>query len=841
MKKSLLFLLLLFPLGLAHLRAQLVTIPDPNLVTWLQTNYPSCMSGNQMDTTCSGILNATNVDLSNKSLTDATGLQYFDNLALLTLTTNQLTSLPPLPSTLVTLRCDNNPITVLPALPPNMYMLVASSTALTTLPTLPTTLKKLFVGMNPNLTFPPLPAGLEELDIQACNLSAVPPLPTGLKLLFVANDPLGVLPPLPPTLEALAFSNIGLTAFPSSLPATLTSLSFGAGDSVGTMPMPLPPGLTSLYCANAQMTALPAFPPTLHDLHCQNNLITSLPSLPASLVLLECHNNQLTSLPAIPPLMEIVNANDNQITSVGPLPNSLYNLGVDNNQVSCFAPFPQGTFLNVTALNNPFTCVPNYPNWMNPTIGSVPICTVGNTNGCPTGTGVGGTVYDDTNADCILNGVDPAVANVTVQTYDGSGTLVAASGTSTAGAYFHTLGMNTWTVKVDTAGKPFRVTCTNPGADTTVAMSVPLVQGINFEVDCKPGFDVGTVAVGIQGLLFPGQPFSTRILAGDIAQQYAMNCAAGVSGQVVVQVSGPATYVGPSPGALTPSVSGNTYTYNISDYGTVSLLTDFGLEFMMLTTATTSDTICVDVTVTPSSGDRDPLNNSYTHCQPVRNSLDPNAKDVYPTSVEPGYQEWLQYTLHFQNTGNAPAFNIRLVDTLEADLDLATLEVVSGSHYHTWELVGNVLTIYFPNILLPDSLSDPQGSQGWALLRVRPVAGLPEGTTIENSAAIYFDFNAPVITNTAVTRYEVANGVRDALRDLVIGVHPNPSDGLFTATLPQGWGRAEWRVTNVLGQSMATGTAAGEVSVDLGDAPAGMYLLEVRSGNRRATARLQRN
>jgi len=65
------------------------------------------------------------------------------------------------------------------------------------------------------------------------------------------------------------------------------------------------------------------------------------------------------------------------------------------------------------------------------------------------------------------------------------------------------------------------------------------------------------------------------------------------------------------------------------------------------------------------------------------------------------------------------------------------------------EVLGDkILKFNFKDINLADSLSDPAGSKGFVTYQIDPYLGLNEGTVIENSAGIYFDFNAPVITNT---------------------------------------------------------------------------------------------
>ena len=76
MKNSLLTLILL--ISLATLKAQYVTIPDPNFAAWLQTNVPSAMMGNQMDTTSLAVITTTNITVENLGIGDLTGLQYFD-------------------------------------------------------------------------------------------------------------------------------------------------------------------------------------------------------------------------------------------------------------------------------------------------------------------------------------------------------------------------------------------------------------------------------------------------------------------------------------------------------------------------------------------------------------------------------------------------------------------------------------------------------------------------------------------------------------------------------------------------------------------------------------------
>jgi len=168
------------------------------------------------------------------------------------------------------------------------------------------------------------------------------------------------------------------------------------------------------------------------------------------------------------------------------------------------------------------------------------------------------------------------------------------------------------------------------------------------------------------------------------------------------------------------------------------------------------DQLCVTPTITAQGGGNNTKFSDQAYCRVVRNSLDPNDKQVYPKGTcEPGYidnDEVLTYTLRFQNTGNASAIDIFLLDTLSDQLDLASVRVVGQSHEPmvTEVLPDRVLKFRFDNIYLPDSTTDEPKSNGYVMFEASPVSNLPINTEIRNSGSIYFDFNKPVKTNTVL-------------------------------------------------------------------------------------------
>ncbi|MBK6831758.1 MAG: hypothetical protein IPG92_13905 [Flavobacteriales bacterium] len=136
--------------------------------------------------------------------------------------------------------------------------------------------------------------------------------------------------------------------------------------------------------------------------------------------------------------------------------------------------------------------------------------------------------------------------------------------------------------------------------------------------------------------------------------------------------------------------------------------------------------------------------------------------------------------MRFQNTGTDTAFPIVITDTLPQYLDPATIRMGAGSHGFSWSLSGQgTLRWVFPNILLPDSNVNEPRSHGFVSFRIRPYQPLLPGTTIENIANIYFDFNPPVITEPSVLVAEFSTGVADASSSELV-LSPVPVSDLLT-------------------------------------------------------------
>lgn len=221
-------------------------------------------------------------------------------------------------------------------------------------------------------------------------------------------------------------------------------------------------------------------------------------------------------------------------------------------------------------------------------------------------------------------------------------------------------------------------------------------------------------------------------------------------------------------------------------------------------------------------------------CETVIGAFDPNDKSAVPAGlgdmhqILPGTE--LNYTIRFQNTGTDTAFTVVVRDTLDARFDLRTLELGASSHPFRLEANGRALAFVFENILLPDSNVNEAASHGFFSYRIRPLADAPLGVLLTNRASIYFDFNAPIVTNTVwhllsedlpqVSSVPTPTEIAPKLL-----VFPNPNDGRFWVKTPPVPGSlamfdAQGRLLQVVEKQDDV-----PVSVECEQCPSGLYWL----------------
>lgn len=382
---------------------------------------------------------------------------------------------------------------------------------------------------------------------------------------------------------------------------------------------------------------------------------------------------------------------------------------------------------------------------------------------------VSGIVYEDVNNNCIYDAGDVLLPNISLEIYDGSN-YVSWTSSDSAGVYSFNVPVGpTYTIHANsTSGFAGHYTVTCPPSGTITVSSVPS-SGNDFGLSCPPGFD-------LQGSV-TGWGFRPGFTSSVCVYVYNQFCNTP-SGQIEV-VLDPLLTALPDSAGIGYTVSGNTVTLPINS---PDLYWSFCIPVVVSTGAQIGDSVCIDLNLTPVTGDSIPGNNNTTSCFGIRNSWDPNDKYAVPTGE--GMQGYIRpntdltYTIRFQNTGNAEAINIYILDTLDANLDQTSVEVIATSHQMHWSLLtGNILRFNYDNILLPDSNTSEPASHGYVTYRIKQLNNVAHMTQIENSASIYFDFNPPIYTNRTLHTVDEFLSVKPAEgRKISFTAFPNPSN-----------------------------------------------------------------
>ena len=408
---------------------------------------------------------------------------------------------------------------------------------------------------------------------------------------------------------------------------------------------------------------------------------------------------------------------------------------------------------------------------------------------------ISGQVYVDANGNCTFESGDEPLWPHAVLLKLG-GTEIAQTYTNSSGHYwFEAPAGNTYTIELPNVSS-FGLQFDCPASGSHTVSSMPSLHN-DFALSCKPGFDLYTTGSG-----WGFRPGFDAWLHIGVRNDYCE----GKDGILTVELDPQTAY---KSATLAPaSVSGNTVTW---DFTGVDLNHRFNvrIEVTVDVNAQIDDTLCFKASADPVSGDVDPSNNVTNYCYPVRNSWDPNMKAGTPGAIgltgKVAPNQLLEYTVHFQNTGNDVAYNVYVIDTLDVNVQEQTMMVTDNSHaLQLYMLAPNVVKFEFSNIMLPDSASNEPGSHGHVTYRIKQVQDLAHGTEIRNTAAIYFDFNPPIITNTVLNTVDTGQ-FTNAIKPVNpspfdVLVHPNPAKGHLQIEMPGFDGKADVLIHDLMGR-----------------------------------------
>lgn len=439
---------------------------------------------------------------------------------------------------------------------------------------------------------------------------------------------------------------------------------------------------------------------------------------------------------------------------------------------------------------------------------------------------VTGYVYLDANNNGIFDGGETPVANQLVHVGP------HAVYTNANGQYTYVGAAGTYAITYTPSSAYSAYTAVPTSHSVTASVPGTTYGGNNF------GLQQTSTACNITTTVIP----ITTITAGYPSWYYVYVSNHGTnvaSGTMTFYYDPALTFDHASPTAA--SVNAATHTASFIYAGLQpGTYTVFIVYFTANTSVTVGQSTFEMATATDNCIESNFADNTDTLHQIATGSWDPNAKTVTPAGegaqglIRAGQE--LRYTLNFQNTGTAPAVNVVLHDSLPATLDPSTIRVLGSSHPdYVVEVEGQELTCRYSQIMLPDSFDSEAESHGFLSFAISPVAGIADGTQIQNTASIYFDYNDAVVTNTTLNTIDYTLSVKDVIGGATITVQPNPFSAYTTIRVTGAdMHDATLEMFNALGQIAGTTTpsADGVFTLQRGGLSAGIYSYQIRQSGR---------
>ncbi|MDB5226761.1 MAG: C-terminal target protein [Bacteroidota bacterium] len=290
------------------------------------------------------------------------------------------------------------------------------------------------------------------------------------------------------------------------------------------------------------------------------------------------------------------------------------------------------------------------------------------------------------------------------------------------------------------------------------------------------------------------------------------------------------------------SMSGDTMIWSITNLPpaqTVSAVLHFTGATPPVLNA--GDTLFSQAWIINDSVDIVPADNYTTLKEAVLSSYDPNEKTILsgsnltPAQIANG--DYISYIIHFQNKGNDTAFRIIVVDTLSSNVDLNSLQVIGSSAPYTLEIIQDrILKFTFDNIRLSfDTLA--LNSTGYIAYKIKAKPTVSLGNTIDNTANIFFDYNAPIRTNTVQTQIVLLSAVKEVKKQNVkMSIYPNPNSGTFTISY-ENKSKTELRLQliditgNIIYEERKHHSDKTEFVLHQNDLAKGIYWIKLNDGN----------
>lgn len=458
---------------------------------------------------------------------------------------------------------------------------------------------------------------------------------------------------------------------------------------------------------------------------------------------------------------------------------------------------------------------------------------------------ISGTVYLDANTNCALDAGEAGIQNIRVNCSGYGSTFTDANGN-----YSFRVPTGTYTISEQINAYYPLASCQSNNNSVNVVASAGCNTVVDFANDVNTIHDLKLTTINSTLPPIPGNNYQQRVIVENLGTVIEAGVQMGYKHDGQLPLSNSTL-----PSFTQLNSVGAPYNYSVQTG--FPTLNPNGSHAMLLNYSTPTNVPVGTVVnfydsvanIAPIDVnwllDYTPWNNVNIYQQTVIGSYDPNYIEVSPKGIGPeGFFESdvveFNYTIHFQNEGTYFAQNISITNQLDSDFDWTTFRPgYSEYEYSTTVSETGLVTFTFPNINLPwKSRYGDALSSGLVNYSIQRKSSTALGTEFTNTADIYFDYNAPITTNTTInTLYEPTSiEVEGKLNDgIAVTLYPVPAKDIISIrvnNVPRNEA-ATMSIIDIVGNAILSkriSLDAGSTTVDqnVSDLARGTYLVRVQ-------------
>jgi hypothetical protein len=251
-----------------------------------------------------------------------------------------------------------------------------------------------------------------------------------------------------------------------------------------------------------------------------------------------------------------------------------------------------------------------------------------------------------------------------------------------------------------------------------------------------------------------------------------------VSGNLVMSFNDTKmTYIAAIPNVDNQNANLLTWNYtNLLPFETRTIDVTFNIN----ASTNVGDLLKFTAEINPTSSDNLVNDNYFTYTPKALDKLVQNSITCLQGETMGNANDYLHYKINFENIIEEDIKNVVIENEIDPNtFDVETIQILKSSNDVEVSLKKNILKFVYQGITLRRAAAgNPKtgGGTGGVLMKIIPKNTIISGNTLSNNANVFFDYNAPIGTNTASTLYlNLTLNIEDIKTDSSINIYPNPA------------------------------------------------------------------